>query len=65
MTSTVIIQGIEGLRAIEETKKMCFGCAEDECRYGPCRLRKDEEEYEEERACRDIRQLNGDRQLSY
>ena len=46
VTSTVIIQGIEGLRAVEETEKICFGCAGDGCRCGPC-----EEEHEDEMGC--------------
>ena len=46
--STVIVQGMGGLRAVEETEKICFGCAEDRCRCKPCELRADEEDYEEE-----------------
>ena len=48
VTSTVIVQGVDGLRAAERTKRICFGCAEDGCRCKPCELRADEEEYEEE-----------------
>ena len=28
VTSTAIVQGADGLRAVEETEKICFGCAE-------------------------------------
>ena len=39
---------MDGLRAVERTNRICFGCAEDRCRCKPCELRADEEEYEGE-----------------
>ena len=47
----MIDQGIDGLRAVEEMEKICLGCPEDGCRCGPCKLRADEEEYEDEMGC--------------
>ena len=48
VTSTVIVQGVDGLRAVEGTEKICFGCAEERCGCKSCELRADEEEYEED-----------------
>ena len=48
VTRTVIVQGVDGLRAVEGTERICFGCAEDRCRRNSCELRIDEKEYEDE-----------------
>ena len=44
----MIVQGVDGLRAVEETERICFGCAEERCKCKSCERREDEEEYEEE-----------------
>ena len=51
VTSTVIVQGVDELRAVEETEWTCFGCAEDGCRCKSCELGADEERYEDEMGC--------------